>query len=423
VAVGEKVSRYAGFDTAQEQHEAVLLDQGGGEEIWVKCKNRRQAIEDAFGKLLVRLAPNERLVVVLEAPRAHGRLVFAVAASLGCTVIQVNTVALNHFRECEGQPRKDDHWDAFLASRMAFVNMKGCRVVSDPKPEERMLCRLTRTRAKQKQQRVAATNQLRAIMLELAPIVLGGEWGGPDVDSVAMRKILKKYPGFAGLNRARKSTLDGILSTCRYRCDAREKAILALLKLEDEIVVPDEERSVIATEIELLIKQVELNEDAVSKLERQIRVLVEQHPVCVRLMDMPGVGLITAAVLVGELLPVMRNVTEASSATYSGLTPLSRKSGKSLNRSRLGRGSNKHILSAFFMSCVQAIQWSALDRAYYDKKRADYQGHPRPHTAAILALARQRHKVIYRIMTTGACYDKEKLIAAHFERRKKNAAA
>jgi len=421
--MGEKVERYVGFDTAQERHEAVLLSSDGAEEIRVKCKNRRQAIEDVFGKLLVRLAPNERLVVVLEAPRAHGRLVFAVAAIFGCTVIQVNTVALNHFRDCEGQPKKDDHWDAFLAGRMAFVNMKGCRVVSDPKPEERMLCRLTRTRAKQLQQRVAAINQLRAIMLELAPIVLDGEWDGPDLDSVAMRKVLKKYPGFVGLKRARKSTLEGILSSCRYRRDTREKTILALLRLEDEIMIPDDERSVVSTEIELLIEQVKFNELAISKLENQIQLLVNQNPICIRLMEMPGVGLITAAVLVGELLPVMRNVTEASSATYSGLTPLSRKSGKSLNRSRLGRGSNKHILSAFFMSCVQALQWSALDRAYYDKKRADYQGHPRPHTAAILALARQRHKVIYNIMVNGARYDKELLIASHLERQKRAAVA
>lgn len=421
--MGEKVERYVGFDTAQERHEAVLLNLDGTEEIRLKCTNRRQAIEDVFGKLLVRLAPNEKLVIVLEAPRAHGRLVFAVAASFGCTVIQVNTVALNHFRDCEGQPKKDDHWDAFLASRMAFVGMRGCRVVSDPRPEERMLCRLTRTRSKQQQHRVAAVNQLRAIMLELAPVVLGSEWNGPKVDSAAMRKVLKKYPGFTGLERARRSTLDRILGSCRYRRDSREEIIDSLLKIPAEIVVPDEERSVISTEIELIINQIEFAESAILKLENQIRLLVEQHPICIRLMEMPGVGLITAAVLVGELLPVMRNVTEASSATYSGLTPLSRKSGKSLNRSRLGRGSNKHILHAFFMSCVQAIQWSTFDRAYYDKKRSDYKGHPRPHTAAILALARQRHKVIYRIMTTDARYDKEKLIAAHFERQKRHAAA
>ena len=39
-----------------------------------------------------------------------------------------------------------------------------------------------------------------------------------------------------------------------------------------------------------------------------------------------------------------------------------------------------------------------------------------PDLVAILALARQRFKVIYKIMTTDAVYDKEILIAAHLER-------
>jgi transposase len=423
VVMEKRGVRFVGFDTAQEQHEVVLLDSEGEEESWLKCRNQRKAIEDVFGKLLVRLGSGERLIVVLEAPRAHGRLVFEVATSLGCTVVQVSPVALNHYRECEGQPRKDDHWDAFLAGRMAFLRMRGCRVVSDPRPEERVLCRLTRARAKLQQQRVAAMNQLRAIMLEVAPIVLDRQWAGPKIDSAVMRRILKRYPVFAGLERARRSTLLGILKACRCRLKTREAAVDALLKIPEEVLIPDDELAVVSTEIEIIIQQTELAESAISKLERQIRSLVNEHPICIRLMEMPGVGPVTAAVLVGELLPVMRNVSEPSSATYSGLSPLARKSGTSLDRARLGRGSNKHVLNAFFLSSVQAIQWSALDRAYYDKKRADYSHHPRPHTAATIALARQRHKVIYKIMTTDARYDKETLIAAHLNRQKSAAAA
>lgn len=151
--------------------------------------------------------------------------------------------------------------------------------------------------------------------------------------------------------------------------------------------------------------------------------MADQHPICVRLMGMPGIGLITAAVLVGELLPLMRNTDEPSSATYSGVTPLARKSGKSLNKSRLGRGSNKYVLKALFMSAIRSLSCSALDRAYYDKKRKDYLGHPKPHTAATLALARQRHKVMYKIMVGDARYDKETLISSHIARQQEVNAA
>ena len=70
------------------------------------------------------------------------------AKDLGIRIFQVNTVALNHFRDVEGQPRKDDEWDAYLAARMVYLRMKGCREVREITNEERALSRLTRSYAR-----------------------------------------------------------------------------------------------------------------------------------------------------------------------------------------------------------------------------------------------------------------------------------
>ena len=116
------------------------------------------------------------------------------------------------------------------------------------------------------------------------------------------------------------------------------------------------------------------------------------------------------------MFPVARAAPEPKSATYSGVTPLARKSGKSLDKDRLTQGVNKRVLHALYTSSVVAIKNSSVDRAYYQKKLRDYTGHPKPHVAAFIALSRQRHKVIYKLMTTDARYDKEVLIASHLER-------
>ncbi len=63
-----------------------------------------------------------------------------------------------------------------------------------------------------------------------------------------------------------------------------------------------------------------------------------------------------------------------------------------------------------------AVNNSAVDRAYYNKKPRDYAGHPKPHVAAFIALSCQRHKLIHKLMTTNARYDKEILIATHLAR-------
>ncbi len=131
---------------------------------------------------------------------------------------------------------------------------------------------------------------------------------------------------------------------------------------------------------------------------------------------MHGNGPVITGVLVSELLPVARTSTEAKSATYAGVTPLSRKSGKSLDTDRLTQGSNKRVLHALYTSSVVAIKHSAVDRAYYNKKLRDYAGHPKPHVAAFIALSRQRHKLIHKLMTTDVRYDTEILFATHLAR-------
>ena len=139
-------------------------------------------------------------------------------------------------------------------------------------------------------------------------------------------------------------------------------------------------------------------------------------------MAMPAVGYLTAAADVGEILPLARNVAEGKAATYAGLTPLSRSSGKVEGRPRLARGVNKHALRANYLSALAAVRDSALDAAYYRKQRARHEGHPKPHVVAMLALARQRFKVVYKLMTTDAVYDKEILIASHLQREQAHAA-
>ena len=121
----------------------------------------------------------------------------------------------------------------------------------------------------------------------------------------------------------------------------------------------------------------------------------------------------TDEVVVSQLVTV---ACPDNSTTMTGVTPLGRTSGKSLDTAQLTQGSNKRVLNALYRSSVVAIKHSAIDRAYYTKKLGDYAGHPKPTVAAFIALSRQRHKVIFKLMTTDARYDKEILIKRHLER-------
>jgi transposase len=381
-----KSERIVGFDCGEDEHRAVLLGAAGEIEKRYGVANERREIQELLAGLLLAVGSGKRLVVVVESKRSHGRVVSDVAVELGCDLRQVNTVALNHYRDLEGQPRKDDEWDAYLAARMVFLKMGGCREAVEATEEERVLSRLTRTHHRLVQERRKHLARLRAVLLELAPEMLRSTWDGPQPGRKAMLYLLERWPGFEGLERAQLRSIEKIL------------------------------RRAFTLELDLLARQIRFCDESKERVRTEIVDRIGRHPVGQKLLEMDGNGPVITGVLVSELLPVARTSTEPKCATYAGVTPLSRKSGKSLDKDRLTQGVNQRVLHALYSSSVVAIKHSAVDRAYYQKKLRGYAGHPKPHVAAFIALSRQRHKLIFKLMTTEAGYDKEILIAAHLAR-------
>jgi transposase len=399
----------------------VVVDEEGQRRHGLWVVNRVDAIEEGLARIVLWLPDGMQVRVVSEGVRSLGAVLSQVVLGLGIEQWVVHPKALARYREVEGQPRKDDDTDAWLLARMCAHGVAGCRRVMDPRPEERSLARLERLHSQLRCKHTAALSQLRARLLEIAPEVLQKDWKGPKYSSKGMLAVLNRWPGLAGLATARLGTIEGVLRTASRagsRCGAMGEP---LKRLADRVRLEGDERQVISLELCLLVEELTALAASIAKVHGEIATRVAAHPIGVKLLAMPGVGFLTAAVDIGEILPMARNVSEGKTATYAGLTPLSRSSGKTSGRARVARGVNKHALHANYTSALAAIRVSSLDAAYYRKQLARHQGHPKPHVVALLALARQRMKVKYKLMTTDAVYDKEMLIASHLDRESKAA--
>ena len=408
-----------GVDCGEERHRFVLVDDRGERQSGCWVRNRRDKIEEAVAQMVLALPAGVRLRLVTEGVRSLGWVVAQVSGLMGLEVWQVNPKALNHYRDLEGQPRKDDDIDAYLAARMVVFGMESCRVAVDPRPEERALCRLTRLRRQLSDRRTVVKNRLRSLLVELAPEVVSKDWEGPARDGKGMRAVLKRWPAFEDLGKARASTIEKVLrSSTRYgdRCRAMS---VPLKEMASRVAMAPMEHEIVKMDISMAIAELEVLDGSIAKLEREIKPRVMEHPVGKKLLDMPGEGPVTAGTDIGEVLPVARNVSEGKAATYAGLTPLSRRSGKGGKPSKLARGVNKHALRTNYLSAIAAVSASAIDAAYHQKQKERHQGHPKPHVKATLSLARQRFKIKYKLMTTDAVYDKEILISSHLERRRR----
>jgi transposase len=128
-------------------------------------------------------------------------------------------------------------------------------------------------------------------------------------------------------------------------------------------------------------------------LERRISDLVAT--VAPTLLAMPGVGVLTAAKIVGEAAGVSRFKSEAAFARHAGIAPIPVWSGNTAGRVRLTRSGNRQLNAAVHRIAVTQIRMNGLGRIYYDKKRAEGMSTPE----ALRCLKRRLARIVFNHLT------------------------
>ena len=111
----------------------------------------------------------------------------------------------------------------------------------------------------------------------------------------------------------------------------------------------------------------------VRELTRTIQRLTDQLAVLVgelapQLLAEPGVGVILAAKLIGEIAGIHRFTTDAKLARMSGCAPIPVSSGNT-SRYRLDRGGNRQLNHAFHMLAICKLAHDPQTAAYIQKQR------------------------------------------------------
>lgn len=128
-------------------------------------------------------------------------------------------------------------------------------------------------------------------------------------------------------------------------------------------------------------------------LEAQIRELVGEHP----LLEMHGVGLLTAAKLIAEAGDVRRFHSVDAFAMIAGVAPIPASSGQT-QRMRLNRGGNRQLNRAFHtIAMVQAVRYQPA-REFLARKAAENKSG----REGIRALKRQLVRSVFRRLEAGA---------------------
>ncbi|MFO7697072.1 MAG: IS110 family transposase [Anaerolineae bacterium] len=155
-------------------------------------------------------------------------------------------------------------------------------------------------------------------------------------------------------------------------------------------------------------------DEQIKSLTRDIQHHIDQHPDLKQqkelLKSIPGIGELTAAVLLGEIRDIRSFESARQLAAYAGLVPEQRVSGSSVrHKTRLTKNGNAHLRKALYMPAVVAQRWNPLMRDLSERMQAT--GHCV--MQIIGAIMRKLLHLAYGVIKTGKPFDPQHAQSAY----------
>lgn len=385
---------FVGLDWAARSHELCVVDESGRIALRFGFAHSEQGISEALARLR-RLGEPGALPVAIE--RSSGLLVERLLAA-GYPVVPIHPNAFAAARPRWGAAgAKSDPGDAFKLADYLRSDRHRLRQLQPPARRTRELQALSRMRDDHVEAKVAATNQLTAL--------LDQHWPGATaifarLDSEIALDFLERYPTPESAARLGQARLAAFLRRSSY-CGRRSPAeLLGRLRAAPRPV------SVLDSEVvtELVRAQARLLRTllaTIADLDRALGAGLLGHDKAAALAPLPRIGEVNLAQIVAEVGPALeraKNVEQLGAEV--GAAPVTRVSGE--HRSVCFRyacnSKARKALATFADNSRHASPWA---QDIYQRARA--RGCRHPH--AIRILMRAWLRVIWACWHSGEPYD------------------
>jgi transposase len=386
---------FAGIDWAAEEHAVAVHDDSG-------VKRWRHTVPhsaDGFDRLvawLARFGDPASLPVAIERP--DGRLVDRLLEA-GHPVVAVKTTAIKAWREAEVvSGAKSDPSDADVIADYLRVRYHQLRVLVPYSDATRALRTVVRAREDLVAQRVAAINQLSALLDAFWP---GAKNVFADIESTISLAFLTRYPTPASAARLSEKRMSAFCKQHRYSGRRTPGELIARLRTAPTGVTDLAQTRAGRDAVLAMVRVLRALNDAIRDLDRSVVARLDEHPDAEIFTSLPRSGRINAAQMLAEWGDCRAAYSDPDAvAALAGVTPVTRKSGKHTSVG-FRWACNKRFRNAvhtFANNSRHASPWAAS--VYHD---AVARGHDHPHAVRILARAWIR--VIWRCWLDGLPYE------------------
>lgn len=311
-----------GWDWASATHDVTVMDESGAGVDRFALTHDERGIEEALAKLARHGRP-EDLPVAIEATAS---LVIDRLLAAGHPVVPIHPNAFHATRPRWGASKaKSDPGDSFKLAdylRTESHRLRRLRPLDEATAELQALVRMREDHVEAK---VAATNQLRALLERHWP---GAAAVFARVDSEIALHFVEDYPTPASAERLGEARMTMF---CRRHSYCGRRSAAELLERVRQAALP---RSALGedTLAELVRAQVRLVRtmlETIAELDRAIGAALIVHPKAHLLASMPRIGEINLAQIVAEVGPILDRAADVEHACAEiGAVPVTKASGK-----------------------------------------------------------------------------------------------
>ena len=382
---------WAGIDIGKGHHHAVVIDGEGKRLLSRRVANDEADLLELIGQVL---AAAEEVTWAVDMITGGAALLLALLVARGQQVLYISSTMVNRAADGYRGQGKTDARDAAVIADQARMR----RGLTPLRVNDELVVELQMLVARRQDlvaDRTRMVNRLREQLLALCPALERAL----DVTCTGPLILLTGYQRPAQIRDLGTAGLTAWLQTRHVRGAAALAARAVGAAASQATTLPGEQLAAVLT-AQLAEGVITLNEQ-IKTTGQLIEDRFHRHELATVITSVPGIGTVLGAEFLAATGGDMSVFASADHlAAYAGLAPAPRDSGRISGNLHRPRRYHRGLNRVFYTSALISIQHNPDSRRFYDRKRSE----GKPHTQAVLALARRRVNVVWALIRDRRCY-------------------
>jgi len=336
------------------------------------------------------------VLIGMEPTGHYWRKIAYFAKERGYEVRFVRTTALRHQRELdESSSAKSDVRDAVTIANITREGKYIDTVIEDG--VLRQLRTLAHVRERIQRYNTGSKHALRAVLDDYFPELKDIFWS---MKSKGLWAVLENVPFPGNVIELGLKRLTELIAKSTRRKESAAKKAVEIYQAARETVGLKQIGGADRYRVKMYLEEVKRSEVQLKDIEQEMGKLLEEVPYAKNILSVPGVGVLSCAVFLGELGEPSNFKHPKQIIKYAGYDPQENDSGQSIGRKRISKKGRWMLRKYLYFMSMRAIYRSEFFREYYEGKlkSSNSFGQPLKKKEAICAVAIKLIKVIFALL-------------------------